>query len=176
MTSCMVCRLSRGCYFYTWKYLYIAGKPVKRSILISLGIVLVAIIIVGAWFYMSQTAAPKTTFEVLPIQTPQYEVGLQKPAAYINISVKNKGVANQTAVVVKLSGGFTNSSDKVPDQLFLVTTQTINAIGPGETVTTPKIFVFGWYFFYRIEVSGSDGTKEVFDQWVQWRTWTVPSP
>jgi hypothetical protein len=148
----------------------------KRSILISLGIVLVAVIAVGAWFYLYQTAAPKTTFEVLPIQTPQYEVDLEKPAAYINISVKNNGVVNQTAVVVKLTGGFTNSSDKVPDQLLLVSIQHIDVIKPGETVTTPKIFDFGWYFFYRIEVSSSDGTKEAFDQWVQWRSWTVPSP
>ena len=148
----------------------------KRSILISLGIVLVAIIVFGAWFYTSQTGAPKTTFEVLPIQTPQYEIGLEKPAAYINLSVKNNGVVNKTDIVVKLSGGFTNSSDKVPDQLFLVTTQTTDVIRPGETETTPKIFDFGWYFFYRIEVSSSDGTKEVFDQWVEWRSWTVPIP
>jgi hypothetical protein len=162
--------------FYASKYLQFAGKLVKRSILISLGIVLVAIIAFGAWFYTSQMGAPKTTFEVLSIQTPQYEVGLEKPAAYINLSVKNNEVVNETGVVVKLSGGFTNSSDKVPDELFLVTTQTINVIRPRETVTTPKIFSFGWYFFYRIEVSSSDGTKEVFDQWVQWRSWTVPLP
>jgi hypothetical protein len=149
---------------------------VKRSILISLGIILVAVIALGVWFYTSQTSVPKTAFEVLPIQTPQYEVDLDKPAAYINISVKNNEVVNQTAVVVKLSGGFTNSSDKVPDQLFWVTTKTIDVITPGETATTVKIFDFGWYFFYRIEVSSSDGTKEVFDQWVQWRPWTVPSP
>jgi len=149
---------------------------VKRSILISLGIVLVAITVFGAWLFASRTGAPKTTFEVLPIQTPQYQVGIDKPAAYINLSVRNNGVVNETGVVVKLSGGYTNSSDKVPDQLFWVTTKTIDAIGPGETVTIPEIYYFGWYFFYRTEVTSSNRTKEVFDQWVQWRPSTVPSP
>ena len=150
----------------------------NRTKLLYVGIGLIVIIIVAfsAVFYLTQNNRPKTTFEVLPIATPQYEVGLDKPAAYINISVKNDGDVNQTNVVVKLSGGFSNSSNEAPDQLFWVVTKNISVIRTGETVTMPKIFDFGWYYFYRIEVSSSDTTKEVFDQWVQWRTWNVPVP
>jgi hypothetical protein len=145
---------------------------------IYIAIALAAIIIVGTVFYSTQVNRPRTVFEVLPIETPRYDMELEKPAPYINLTIKNNGSMNETDVVVKLFGGFSNSSNQVPDQLFLVATEHIDVIRPGETVTTSRIFNFGWYFFYRIEVSSSDGTKEVFNQWVPWRSWqvTVPSP
>jgi len=149
----------------------------KRSWLILLGIGLAAIIIIaGTISYVTQTKSPKTVFEVLPIPTPQYDMTLEKPAPFINLSVKNNGPVNETDVVIKLSGGFSNSTGQIPDKLFLVMTKKIDAIKPGETVTIPKIFGFGWYFYYRIEVSSSDGTKEVFNQWVEWRSSDVPVP
>jgi hypothetical protein len=115
-------------------------------------------------------------FEVLRIQTPQYDMTLEKPAPFMNLTVKNNGLSNETDVVVKLSGGFSNSKGEIPGELFLVTTKKIDVMRPGETVTIPKIFNFGWYFYYRIEVSSSDGTKEVFNQWVEWRSSDVPVP
>lgn len=150
----------------------------KRTNLLYFGVCLIVIVIVGfsAVFFLTQNNKPKTTFEVLPIATPQWDMELDKPATYINISVKNNGDLNQTNVVVKTSGGFSNSSNEVPDQLFWVVTKNISMIGPGETVTIPRIFDFGWYFFYRVEVSSSSVVKETFDQWVEWRSWTVPQP
>jgi hypothetical protein len=147
-----------------------------KLLYVGIGLMVITIVAFSAVFYLTQNNRPKTAFEILPIATPQYEVGLDKPAAYINISVKNDGDVNQTNVVVKLSGGFSNSSNEVPDQLFWVVTKNISVISPGETVTMPRIFDFGWYYFYRIEVSSADGTKEVFDQWVQWRSWDLPVP
>ena len=149
----------------------------KKLWLMLLGIGLAAIIIIaGAMSYVTQTKSPKTVFEVLPIQTPQYDMTLEKPAPFIDLSVKNNGPMNETDVVVKLYGGFSNYTGQIPDKLFLVMTKKIDVIKPGETVTIPKIFSFGWYFYYRIEVSSSDGTKEVFDQWVKWRSSDVPIP
>jgi hypothetical protein len=152
-------------------------KFMKRSRLILLGIGLAAVIIIaGTVSYVTQTKSPNTIFEVLPIQTPQYDMTLEKPAPFINLTVKNNGPVNETDVVVKLSGGFSNSTGVIPDKLYLVMTRKIDVIRPGETVTIPKIFNFGWYFYYRIEVSSSNGTKEVFNQWVEWRSWNVPLP
>jgi hypothetical protein len=152
-------------------------KLMNRSRLILLGIGLAAIVIIaGTISYVTQPKTPKTIFEVLPIQTPQYDVTLEKPAPFINLSVRNNGLVNETDVVVKLSGGFSNSKGEIPGELFLVMTKKIDVIRPGETVTIPKIFNFGWYFYYRIEVSSSDGTKEVFNQWVEWRSSDVPVP
>jgi hypothetical protein len=149
----------------------------QRSRLLLLGIVLIAVVAASAVVYFAlQNNSPKTVFQVEPIAMPQWEIGLDKPSAYINISVKNNGNTNQTNVIVKLSGGFTNSTNQVPDQLFLVETRTIGAIAPGETATTTKIFNFGYYFFYRIEVSSSDGTNETFNQWVSWRSSDMPPP
>jgi len=149
----------------------------NRSRLILLGIGLAAIVIVaGTISYVTQTKSPKTIFEVLPIQTPQYDTTLEKPAPFINLSIKNNALVSETDVVVKLSGGFSDSKGEIPDELFSVMTKKIDVIRPGETVTIPKIFNFGWYFYYRIQVSSSDGTIEVFDQWVEWRSSDVPAP
>ena len=149
----------------------------NRKDLVYVGVSLIAVSIVGfAVAYLTENNKPKTTFEVLPISTPQYDVTLEKPAAYINVSVKNQGDTDQANVSVKILGGFSNSSGQVPDQLFWVTTENISVIKSGDTVTIPKIFDFGWYFFYRFEVSSSNVTKEAFDQWVTWRSWTVPVP
>jgi hypothetical protein len=148
----------------------------QRSRLLLLGIILAAVVVAsGIVYFALQDNSPKTVLEVEPIAMPQWQAGLEKPAAYINISVKNTGSKNQTNVIMKLSGGFTNSTNEVPDQLLLVETRSIDVIAPGETATT-KIFNFGWYFFYRIEVSSSDGTKETFNQWVSWRSWDMPPP
>lgn len=141
---------------------------------VGIGLVVIIIAAFSAVFYLTQSNKP--TLEALPIATPQYQTGSEKIVAYINISVKNNGNVNKTDVVVKLSGGFTNSSNEVPDQLFWIVTKRIDVIRPGETVTIPKIFNFGWYFFYRIEVSSSDGTREESNQWVKWRVWEVPIP
>jgi hypothetical protein len=145
---------------------------------ILVGIGLAAVIIVGvvAGFYLTQNNGPTTTFEVLPIATPQWDVNLEKPAAFINLSIKNEGGINETNVVVKLSGGFSNSSSQVPDQLYWIVTKNVSIIKPGEIFTISRIFDFGWYFFYRVEVSSSTMTKETFNQWVEWRSWTVPQP
>jgi len=151
-------------------------KLMKRSWLIVLGIGLAAIIIAGTMFYVTQPKGPKTVFEVMPIETPQFDMTLEKPAAFISLSVKNNGPLNETDVVVKLSGGFSDSKGQIPDELFLIATKRIDVIRPGEAVTIPKIFNFGWYYYYRIEVTSSDGTNEVFDQWVEWRSWDVPLP
>lgn len=150
----------------------------KRTNLLYLGICLIVIIIVGvsAVFSLTENNKPKTTFGVLPIATPQWDMELGKPAAYMNVSVENNGDVNQTNVVVKISGGFSNSSGQAPGQLFWVVTKNISVIRPGETVTIPRIFDFGWYFFYRVEVSSSGVVKETFDQWEEWRSWTVPQP
>jgi hypothetical protein len=149
----------------------------QRSRLLLLGILLAALVVASSViFFVVHNNSPKTVFEVKPITMPQWEAGLEKPAPYINISVKNTGSKNQTNVIVKLSGGFTNSTNEVPDRLLLVETKIIGVIVPGETATTTKIFDFGWYFFYRIEVSSSDGTNETFNQWVSWRSWDMPPP
>ena len=149
----------------------------KKLWLMLLGIGLAAIVIIaGAMSYVTQTKSPKTVFEVLPIPPPQYDMTLEKPAPFMSLSVRNNGPVDKTDVVVTLSGGFSKSKGEVPDELFLVMTKKIDVIRPGETVTIPKIFNFGWYFYYRIEVSSSDGTKEVFNQWVQWRSSDVPVP
>jgi hypothetical protein len=149
----------------------------KRSRLILLGIGLAAIMIIAVTVaYLTQTQRPKTTFEVLPIPVPQYDMTLEKPAPFINLTVKNNGPKDETDVVVKLFGGYSNSTGKIPDTVSLVMTKKIDVIRPGESVTIPRIFNFGWYFYYRIEVSSSDGTKEVFNQWVEWRSWNVPIP
>lgn len=149
----------------------------NRSRLILLGIGLAAIVIIaGTISYVTQPKTPKTIFEVLPIQTPQFDMTLEKPAPFMNLTVKNNGPLNETDVVVRLSGGFSNTTGEIPDELFLIMTRRIDVIRPGETVTIPRIFNFGWYFYYRIEVSSSDGTKEVFNQWVEWRSWNVPIP
>lgn len=150
----------------------------NRTMLILVGIGLAGVIIVAAvaGFYLTQNNKPTTTFEVLPIATPQWDVNLEKPAAFINLSIKNNGDINQTNVVVKLSGGFSNSSSQVPAQLYSIVTNNVSMIKPGEVFTIARIFDFGWYFFYRVEVSSSTVTKETFDQWVEWRTWTVPQP
>lgn len=149
----------------------------NRSRFILIGIGLAAIVIVaGTISYVTQTKSPKTIFEVLPIQMPQYDPTLEKPAPFINLSIRNNGPVDERDVVVKLSGGFSDSKGEIPDELFSVMTKKIDVIRPGETVTIPKIFNFGWYFYYRIEVSSSDGTIEVFDQWVEWRSSDVPAP
>lgn len=150
----------------------------KRTKLLYVGACLFVVIIVGfsAVFYFTQNSEPKTAFEVFPIATPGWNVELEKPAAYMNVSIKNNGDVNQTDVSVKILGGFSNSSGQVPDQLFWVTTENISVIASGETVTTSKIYDFGWYFFYRFEVSSSGVAKETFDQWVTWRSWTDPMP
>jgi hypothetical protein len=159
-----------------WSYWKLTREMRRKPIYIA--IALAAIIVVGTVFYSMQVSKPRSVFEVSPIETPRYDMELEKPAPYINLTIKNNGSINETDVVVKLFGGFSNSSNQVPDQLFLVATERIDVIAPGETVTTPRIYNFGWYFFYRIEVSSSDGTEEVFNQWVPWRSWqvTVPSP
>ena len=154
------------------------GKSMKKTSLIYIGICLVAVIVVGlsAAHFLTQNNKPKTTFEVLPIPTPQWDMQLDKPAAYMNVSFKNDGNDDQTNVTVRILGGFSNSSSQVPEELFLVTTKSVDVIKSGETVTMPRIFNFGWYFFYRVEVSSTRITKETFDQWVEWRSWTVPQP
>lgn len=143
-----------------------------------LGIILITIVIAvfSVVFFVIPNSSPKSVFEVMPIAMPQWEVGLEKPAAYIDVSLKNTGRANETDVSARLSGGFSNSSNEVPDKLVWILTKTFDVIGPGETVTIPKIFSFGWYFFYQIEVTSSDGTKETFNQWVPWRSWDLPLP
>lgn len=150
----------------------------KRANLLYIGICLAIVVVVGftAVYFFTQNNKPKTTFEVMPIQMPQYEVNSEKPAPYINISIKNNGDIDQTNVAVKILGGFSDSSSQFPDQLDWITTENFSLIRSGETVTAPKIFGFGWYFFYRIEVSSSTVAKETFDQWVSWRSWTVPKP
>jgi hypothetical protein len=45
---------------------------------------------------------------------------------------------NQTSVVAKLSGGFANSSNEVPEQLSWIVKRRIDAINPGEARTKIK--------------------------------------
>lgn len=150
----------------------------KRTNLLYVGVGLAIVVVVGflAFYFLTENNKPKTTFEVLPIPTPQYDVTLEKPSAYINISIKNNGDIDQTNVSVKILGGFSNSSGQVPDQLVWITTKNVSLIKSGETVIISRIFNFGWYYFYRFEVSSSNVAKETFDQWVTWRSWTVPQP
>ena len=149
----------------------------KRATLLYVGACIILFVVVGlVAFFWNQNRSPETTFEVLPIATPQWDMTLSKPAAFMNVTVKNSGEVNQQNVVMKISGGFSNSTGQVPDELFLVTTKNIDTIRPGETVTISRIYDFGWYFFYRVEVSSSSVAKETFDQWVDWRSWTVPLP
>ncbi len=149
----------------------------NRSRLLCIGILLVAIVIVSfSIIFAIQNSSPKTVFEVMPIAMPQWATDLDKPASYINLSVKNTGSVNQTSVVIKLSGGAANSSDEVPGQLSWIVTRRIDVINPGETASIPEIFGFGWFTYYRIEVSSAEGVSEMFDQWVQWRSWDMPPP
>jgi hypothetical protein len=148
----------------------------KRKSVVFIGIVLAALIIGGVMFYVFQSNQTHTVFDVLAIQTPQYDMTLEKPAAYINLSIRNNAAVDEVNVTVKLSGGFTNSSNEFPAELFPLLTRQISVIQAGETVTIPKIYYFGWYFFYKIQVSSSDGTNETFNQWVSWRSWQVPVP
>ena len=148
-----------------------------RSRLLYLGILLVAIVIVSlSVIFLFQNSSPKTVFEVMPIAMPQWATDLDKPASYINVSVKNTGSVNQTSVVVKLSGGSANSSNEVPEQLSWIVTRGIDVINPGETASISEIFGFGWFTYYRIEVSSAEGVNEMFNQWVPWRSWDMPPP
>jgi len=136
-------------------------KLMNRPRLLCLGIHSVAIVIVSlSSIFLFQDSTPKTAFEVMPIAMPQWATDLDKPALYINLSVKNTGSVNQTSVVIKLSGGAANSSNEVP----------------GETASIPEIFGFGWFTYYRIDVSSAEGVNEMFNQWVPWRSWDMPPP
>ena len=114
-------------------------KLTNRSRLHCLGILLAAIVIVSlSVIFLFQNSSSKTVFEVMPIAMPQWATDLDKPASYINLSVKNTGSVNQTSVVVKLSGGFANSSNEVPEQLSWIVKRRIDAIHPGEARTKIK--------------------------------------
>jgi hypothetical protein len=77
---------------------------------------------------------------------------------------------------IKLSGGAANSSNEVPGQLSWIVTRRIDVINPGETASIPEIFGFGWFTYYRIEISSAEGASKMFDQWVTWRSWGMPLP
>jgi len=143
---------------------------------LSVGVAITAIVaIVAVAYYSTQNDGTRTTFKVLPIEKPVYDPSEEKPSAYINISVVNTGSVNQTAVVIKVSGGYANSTNQVPQNLFWIVTRTYAVIKPGESITI-KTFAFGWASYYEIEVSSAEVVKEAFSRWVSWRSWDVPVP
>jgi len=148
----------------------------RLSVLHAGAVVLVVVIAaVAVTIYWTQLNKSTTKFEVLPIEKPEYDITLDKPASYINIAVKNTGTTNETAVQIKASGGYANSSNEVPSQLFIIVTKSLDVIVPGQTVTI-KTFSHNWASYYKIEVTSSEGTDEVFNQWVTWRSWDVTPP
>lgn len=149
----------------------------KRSRALYLGIALAAIIIVAfsVVFWWTQINMPKTTFELLPIAVPQWDVGQEKPSTYINVSVKNNGPVDMTGVTLKLSRGNANSSNQIPSQTFWIFTRTFDLMNPGETVTV-STYDHAYANYYKMEISSSEGVMEVFNQWVPWRVTDVPPP
>jgi len=146
----------------------------KRVGLIGLGIVFTALAIVSlSIVFFLQNSSPKTVFDVMPIEIPQWATNLTKSVSYVNLSVKNAGSRNQTNVIVR---GFANSSSEVPERLSHIVTREFDVIKPGETATIPEIFGFKWFTFYRIEVSSAEGVNEAFNQWPTWRSWDMPPP